>query len=55
MSDSISSIYSDYDDYVRLCEKVNEKPLKVGKHLDHEKEIKRKYGWKKTFYGYKKI
>jgi len=59
MGDILKAIHEEYNDYVELCRKIGIKPVILGtpgeSFYEHERELMRKYGYKKTGGGFIKI
>lgn len=55
MGSSRSHIDDDWDAYVELCKKFGVKTKNFDNYEDHEKELMKKYGYERTYFGYQKI
>lgn len=55
MGSSLSKISDDYDNYLALCKKIKIKEQGMENMYEHEKQLMKKYGYEKTYWGYQKI
>ena len=53
MGSALKNLVNNYDEYVSLCEKLNEKALKLEEDFyTHEKKLLKKHNWSKTYFGH---
>lgn len=53
MGNILSKICDDYECYCNLCEFLKIEPRSIYKYRPHESRIMLKYGYERTYFGYK--